>query len=152
VKLSELFNEQNIFLDVAPGPKKDLLERILKYLDARHLIADFDHVLRDVIEREKVMSTGIGSGVAIPHAYTDGVEQLVAGFFRTSGGVDFAALDGEAVNLFFIILGPKASRRDHIKILAKISRLLNHENFREELRKAASVEDVLNVFKRFGDR
>ena len=152
MKLSELFNEQNIFLDVAPGPKKDLLERILKYLDARHLIADFDHVLRDVIEREKVMSTGIGSGVAIPHAYTDGVEQLVAGIFRTSGRVDFAALDGEAVNLFFIILGPKASRRDHIKILAKISRLLNHENFREELRKAASVEDVLNVFKRFGDR
>ena len=152
MKLSELFNEQTIFLDVEPGPKKDLLERILKQLDARHLIVDFDHVLRDVIEREKVMSTGIGSGVAIPHAYTDGVDQLVAGFFRTSTGVDFAALDGEAVNLFFIILGPKASRRDHIKILAKISRLLNHENFREELRKAADVEDVLNVFKRFGDR
>jgi len=152
VKLSELFNEQNIFLDVEPGPKKDLLERILKQLDARHLIADFDHVLRDVIEREKVMSTGIGSGVAIPHAYTDGVDQLVAGFFRTSSGADFAALDGEAVNLFFIILCPKASRRDHIKILAKISRLLNHENFRDELRKAADVEDVLNVFKRFGDR
>jgi len=152
VKLSELFNEQSIFLDVEPGPKKDLLERILRQLEARHLIVDFGHVLRDVIEREKVMSTGIGSGVAIPHAYTDGVDQLVAGFFRTSTGVDFAALDGEAVSLFFIILGPKASRRDHIKILAKLSRLLNHENFREELRKAADVEDVLNVFKRFGDR
>ncbi len=152
MKLSDLFNEQNIVLNVEPGPKKDLLERILKYLDAKDLIRDYDHVLRDVIEREKVMSTGIGNGVAIPHAYTDGVDQLVAGFFRTRTGVDFDALDGEDVDLFFIILGPKASRRDHIKILAKISRLLNHENFREELRKTAGVEDVLNVFKRFGDR
>lgn len=152
MKLSELFNEQNIALDIEPGPKKEFLERILKYLDDKKLIEDFDGVLRDVIEREKVMSTGIGSGVAIPHAYTDGVDRLVAGFFRTRTGMDFAALDGEDVDLFFIILGPKASRRDHIKILAKISRLLNHESFREELRKAASVEDVLNVFKRFGDR
>jgi fructose-specific phosphotransferase system IIA component len=152
VKLSELFSEQNVVLAIEPGPKKDLLERILKDLDGKRLIKDFDHVLRDVVEREKVMSTGIGNGVAIPHAYTDGVERLVAGFYRTRSAVDFAALDGEDVDLFFIILGPKASRRDHIKILAKISRLLNHESFREELRKAAGVEDVLNIFRRFGDR
>ncbi len=152
MKLSELFNEQNIVLDVEPGSKKDFLDRILKHLDGKGLIKDFDHVLRDVIEREKVMSTGIGSGVAIPHAYTDGVDRLVSGFFRSRAGVDFDALDGEDTDLFFIILGPKASRRDHIKILARISRLLNHEGFRDELRKASGVEDVLNVFKRFGDR
>jgi len=152
VKLTELFNERNVVLDVEPGAKKELLERILKRLDQMDLIKDFDHVLRDVAEREKVMSTGIGNGVAIPHAYTDGVDRLVSGFFRTRTGVDFDALDGEDVDLFFIILGPKASRRDHIKILARISRLLNHEGFREELRKASAVEDVLNVFKRFGDR
>ena len=152
MKLSELFNERNIVLDIEPGPKKALLERILRDLDGKKVITDFDQVFRDVIEREKVMSTGIGNGVAIPHAYTDGVEQLVAGFYRTKSGVDFAALDNEMVDLFFIILGPKASRRDHIKILAKISRLLSHENFRDEVRKAASVEEVLAIFKRFGDR
>jgi PTS system fructose-specific IIC component len=152
VKLSELFSEKNVVLDVEPGSKKDLLERILRHLDEQHLIKDFDHVLRDVIEREKVMSTGIGNGVAIPHAYTDGVDRLVSAFFRTRTGMDFDALDGEDVDLFFIILGPKASRRDHIKILARISRLLNHGTFRGELRQAARVEDVLDVFKRFGDR
>jgi fructose-specific phosphotransferase system IIA component len=152
VKLSELFNENNVVLDVEPGPKKDLLDRILRHLDEKHFIKDFDHVLRDVLEREKVMSTGIGNGVAIPHAYTDGVDRLVSGFFRSRTGVDFDALDGEDVDLFFIILGPKASRRDHIKILARISRLLSHGSFREELRKAPGVEEVLNVFKRFGDR
>jgi fructose-specific phosphotransferase system IIA component len=139
-------------LDVEPGGKEALLEQILRDLDNKQMIKDCDHALRDVIEREKVMSTGIGNGVAIPHAYTDGVERLVAGFFRTRGGVDFAALDGKEVDLFFLILGPKASRRNHIKVLAKISRLLNHEDFRESLRRAESVDDVLKVFKRFGDR
>ena len=152
MKLSELFKERNVVLDIEPGPKKALLERILGDLDGKKLIKDFHQVFRDVIEREKVMSTGIGNGVAIPHAYTDGVDQLVAGFYRTRSGVDFAALDGETVDLFFIILGPKASRRDHIKILAKISRLLSHEDFRDEVRKAAGVEEVLAIFKRFGDR
>ena len=152
MKLSELFNEHNVFLDVEPDSKNELLERILRELDDKKLIKDFDHVLRDVVEREKVMSTGIGNGVAIPHAYTDGVDRLVSAFFRTSEGVDFDALDGEDVNLFFIILGPKASRRDHIKVLARISRLLNHGSFREELRKTSDIEGVLNVFKRFGDR
>jgi mannitol/fructose-specific phosphotransferase system IIA component (Ntr-type) len=98
------------------------------------------------------MSTGIGNGVAIPHAYTDGVEKLVAGFYRTEVPVDFEALDEAKVDLFFIILGPKESRRNHIKVLAKISRLLNHGDFREDLRNAADAQAVLNVFKRFGDK
>jgi fructose-specific phosphotransferase system IIA component len=152
VKLSDLFKEDNIFLGVEPGGKDALLERILKALNSGGLIRDFDNALRDVIERENVMSTGIGNGVAIPHAYTDGVDKLVAGFFRTRESVDFDALDGDNVDLFFIILGPKASRRDHIKVLAKISRLLNHEEFRDELRSAADVGGVLGVFKRFGER
>ncbi|MEJ2720658.1 MAG: PTS sugar transporter subunit IIA [bacterium] len=126
VKLSELFIETCVKLDLEPSAKEDLLRAILRDLDSKGLIKEFDLAIRDVLEREKVMSTGIGNGVAIPHAYTDGVDRLVAGFYRTKLGVDFAALDGENVDLFFIILGPKASRRDHIKVLAKISRLLNH--------------------------
>jgi mannitol/fructose-specific phosphotransferase system IIA component (Ntr-type) len=90
--------------------------------------------------------------VAIPHAYTDGVEELASGFYRTTDAVEFEALDENRVDLFFIILGPKESRRDHIKVLAKISRLLNHADFREDLRNAEDAEAVLNVFKRFGDK
>jgi fructose-specific phosphotransferase system IIA component len=152
VRLSDLFNEQSVMLDLEPMAKDDLLKGILEDLDSKGLIKGYDQALRDVLEREKVMSTGIGNGVAIPHAYTDGVERLVAGFYRTRQGVDFAALDGENVDLFFIILGPKASRRDHIKVLAKISRLLNHEEFRNDLREAAAAENVMAVFKHFGDR
>jgi fructose-specific phosphotransferase system IIA component len=152
VNLSELFNDQSIFLAVEPCDKEDLLERILKEFDSRGMIKDYEKALVDVVEREKVMSTGIGNGVAIPHAYTEGVDKLVAGFFCTREGVNFDALDGKEVDLFFIILGPKASRRNHIKVLAKISRLLNHEDFRNHLRTASSVDDVMGIFKRFGDR
>jgi mannitol/fructose-specific phosphotransferase system IIA component (Ntr-type) len=126
MKLSDLFNSDSVVLDFPPAGKEELLESIIRYLDGKGLIKKFEQSLQHVIERESVMSTGIGHGVAIPHAYTDGVDHLVAGFFRTDGGVDFNALDGKPVDLIFVILGPKESRRDHIKVLAKISRLLNH--------------------------
>ena len=152
MKLSELFYSENIKIDLVLADKESLLETIIEDLDSRGHIKDKSRVVEDVTEREKVMSTGIGNGVAIPHAYTDGVESLVAGFYRTSEPVDFDALDKKEVDLFFIILGPKESRRDHIKVLAKISRLLNHGDFREDLRTASDADAVLGVFKRFGDK
>jgi len=152
MKLSELFNGDNIQVGLEPSDKETLLDSIVADLDAKGFIKDRNLVYKDVVDRENVMSTGIGHGVAIPHAYTDGVERLVAGFYRTEREVDFEALDGEKVDLFFIILGPKESRRDHIKVLAKISRLLNHGDFREDLRSAADTEAVLEVFRRFGDK
>jgi len=152
MKLSELFNEANIVTDLGAGAKEELLDAIVRDLDEKGHVSDRERATRDVIEREKVMSTGIGNGVAIPHAYTDGVDRLVAGFYRTQEPVDFDALDGKNVSLFFIILGPKESRRDHIKVLAKISRLLNHEDFRQDLIGATDASAVMNVFRRFGDR
>lgn len=152
MKLSDMFSAENVVIDLQPAGKAKLLETIVRDLAGKGQIKDPDHVISDVVEREKVMSTGIGNGVAIPHAYTDGVENLVAGFYRTASGVDFEALDGGAVDLFFIILGPKESRRDHIKVLAKISRLLNHDDFREDLRKAPDADAVMGVFRRFGDK
>jgi fructose-specific phosphotransferase system IIA component len=152
MKLSDLFRPENVVVDLPAAGKPELLEAIVRDLDARNQIRDVEHTIKDVVERERVMSTGIGNGVAIPHAYTDGVDHLVAGFYRTATGVDFEALDNDVVDLFFIILGPKESRRDHIKVLAKISRLLNHEDFREDLRNAPDAEAVMGVFRRFGDK
>ncbi|MCH7549561.1 MAG: PTS sugar transporter subunit IIA [Candidatus Krumholzibacteriota bacterium] len=152
MKLSELFNDDNVVVGVEARPKNEFLRTIVSDLDSKGYVNDVELATRDVIERENVMSTGVGNGVAIPHAYTDGVDRLVAGFYRSTEGVDFDALDSQIVNLFFIILGPKESRRDHIKILAKISRLLNHEDFREDLKTASDANAVMNVFRRFGDK
>ena len=149
MKLSELITADNVVTHLDPADKEDLLKSIIRDLDTKGYIKDSDQVIKDVIERENVMSTGIGNGVAIPHAYTDGVTELVAGFYRTESDVDFAALDHKGVDMFFIILGPKESRRNHIKVLAKLSRLLNHEGFRDDLRVAADADAVKSVFKRF---
>jgi PTS system nitrogen regulatory IIA component len=106
----------------------------------------------DILARERVMSTGVGNGVAIPHAYTDGVERLLASFYRTREKVEFGSADSVPVDIFFVILGPRESRREHIRLLARLSRLLNHAEFRDALRSAPDADAVLAVFRRFGDR
>ena len=98
------------------------------------------------------MSTGVGNGVAIPHAYTHGVTKLIAGLYRTREPIPFGAPDDAGVDLFFVVLGPKDSRRDHIRILAKVSRLIGHVDFREDLRRAEDAQAVTAVLRRFGER
>jgi mannitol/fructose-specific phosphotransferase system IIA component (Ntr-type) len=98
------------------------------------------------------MSTGVGYGVAIPHAYSDGITRLIAGLYRTLEPIPFGAPDDGAVDLFFLVLGPKESRRDHIRVLARISRLISHGDFREDLRRAENADAVTAVLRRFGER
>jgi fructose PTS system EIIA component len=152
MRLTELFVPETVVTDMPPQPKEALLEAIVLDLDGKGLIADRARAVLDVVARERVMTTGVGNGVAIPHAYTAGVANLVAGCYRTREPIDFGAVDGLDVDLVFIILGPPESRRDHIRVLAKVSRLLSHAEFRQELRHAADSEAVMSVFRRFGER
>jgi mannitol/fructose-specific phosphotransferase system IIA component (Ntr-type) len=152
MRLTELFRADTVVTDIAPAPKESLLAEIVRDLHAKGLVADRDTATSDLIARENVMSTGVGHGVAIPHAYTDGVERLIAGLYRTGAAVEFGAPDDAGVDLFFVVLGPRESRHEHIRALAKISRLLGHADFREDLRRAAGAGDVLGVLRRFGER
>jgi mannitol/fructose-specific phosphotransferase system IIA component (Ntr-type) len=147
-----LFVPETVVTDLPAADRDATLAAIVADLDAKGLLVDAGVALRDVIAREQVMTTGVGHGVAIPHAYTGGVDRLVAGFYRPRPGVDFGATDGLVVDLIFIVLGPRERRREHIRILARISRLLGNADFRGELRRASAAGDVINVFKRFGDR
>ncbi len=152
MRLTELFVPETVVTDLAAAPSEQLLDAIVADLDSKGLIVDRARATADVIARERVMSTGVGNGVAIPHAYTPGVDRLVAGSYRTTEPVDFGSVDGQDVDLIFIILGPPESRREHIRVLAKISRLLSHAEFRADLRRAADPDAVLAVFRRFGER
>ncbi len=152
MRLTELFVPETVVTDLPATDRDAALTAIVADLDAKGFLADAQTALHDVIAREQVMTTGVGHGVAIPHAYTAGVDRLVAGFYRTRPGVDFGATDGLVVDLIFVVLGPRERRREHIRILARISRLLGNADFRDELRRAAGAGDVLNVFRRFGDR
>jgi hypothetical protein len=124
MRLTELFVPETVVTDLPASDRDATLAAIVADLDAKGMLA----------------------------AYTGGVDRLVAGFYRMRPGVDFAATDGLEVDLIFIVLGPRERRREHIRILARISRLLGNPDFRDELRRASNTSDVLNVFKRFGDR
>jgi len=155
MRLTELLVPEAIVTDfpfATSSSKEDLLAAMVADLDQRGFVADRRVATEDILARERVMSTGVGNGVAIPHAYTDGVERLSAAFYRTREAVAFGGPDGAPVDLFFIILGPRDSRREHIRLLARLSRLLNNADFRDHLRAAPNSDAVLGVFRRFGDR
>ncbi|HEX6790719.1 MAG TPA: PTS sugar transporter subunit IIA [Candidatus Krumholzibacteria bacterium] len=152
MRLTELILPETVVTGVAASSRDELLASIVHDLNGKGLIADPDATTRDLVARETVMSTGVGNGVAIPHAYTDGVTRLMAGLFRTREPIAFGAPDDLAVDLFFVVLGPRDSRRDHIRILARISRLISHSDFRDDLRRAENADGVTAVLRRFGER
>jgi PTS system nitrogen regulatory IIA component len=105
-----------------------------------------------LMDREGLGSTGIGEGVAIPHGKIPGIDRLVAVFGRSRGGVQFASLDGKPARLFFLILAPENSAGMHLKALARISRLLKDQRFRERLLAAEGAEELSQVLREEDER
>ncbi|MBT3343344.1 MAG: PTS sugar transporter subunit IIA, partial [Gemmatimonadetes bacterium] len=99
--------------------------------------------LQAVLEREKIMSTGIGDGIAIPHGKSDAVVELTAALGIHKRGVDFEALDGEPAFVFFLLVSPANVSGPHIKALARISRMLKNDGFKKKLIEAGSADDIV---------
>lgn len=143
--LAELFTPGRIALDVEASSKRQLL-RELAELVARDLGVDPETILEALLEREKLGSTAIGEGIAIPHARVESIDDLVGAFIRLVKGVDFDALDEEPVDLIFLLLAPAAtSSAEHLRILAKLARALRDPELREALRHAETPERVLEL-------
>ncbi len=134
MKLSEMLSVDLIKTDLKSKDKNGILEEMVDLLFKAGKIKDKEEILNDVKKREELMTTGIGHGVAIPHAKSKGVDTLVSAFGRSKNGIDFKSLDGEPVYLFFMLLSPENITGPHIKALAKISRLLKHHYIREMLK------------------
>jgi PTS system nitrogen regulatory IIA component len=101
--------------------------------------------LKVLLEREKLGSTGINDGVAIPHGKLQNIDKLLAVFGRSKEGIDFGALDGKASHLFFLLVAPANSAGAHLKALARISRVAKNESFREKCIKAKAGEDLFQL-------
>jgi PTS system nitrogen regulatory IIA component len=100
---------------------------------------------RVLIEREKLGSTGIGDAIAIPHGKMKGIDRLTVGFGCSRGGIDFEAMDGKPTKLFFVLIAPESSVGDHLKMLARISRLLKDAEVRGRLQEAETQEKILSI-------
>jgi mannitol/fructose-specific phosphotransferase system IIA component (Ntr-type) len=131
-----------------PGTEKDeVIETVLGLLEGDPAVDDLDQVREDVFERERVMSTGVGKGLALPHARSSAVRDTVAAFAVTASPVEFGAIDSKAVRLVFLMVGPEWERSRHIKLLSRISRLMSRDEFRERLLSAPDPESVIELFR-----
>ncbi len=147
MKLSDFVVRDAIVVDLKATGKEDTIREIVGSLHAAGQIADADleSVIRAILGREELGSTGIGQGVAVPHTRHQSVKKLVGTLALSKGGVNFAALDGEPVNIFFLLLSPTNQSGDHLRALENISRHLKDERFVSFLRQAKTREQVFDV-------
>lgn len=147
MKLVELLDKDLIELELKGKNKEEVIRELGEKLKNREEIKDFELFLKDVFAREELGSTGIGEGIALPHARSNGVKKLVLAFGRSPQGVEFNSLDGKAVNLIFLIGTPKEDIGNYLKVLAKLSRLLKKESFRNKIMQASSAQEIIEIFK-----
>ncbi len=145
IKLSGALKEKFINLNLQGKNKKDILVELVDLIGQSKKLKNKKVFLAALTKREALGSTGIGSGVAIPHAKTDAIGSFILAFARKEEGIDFGALDGEKTYLFFILASPEKEVGEHLKILADISRLVKDKYMVELLKRARDKKEILKI-------
>ncbi len=145
MKLKDLIKENLIIAELKGKSKKQVLEELVNHLVSMNRSIDSNELLRVLIEREKLGSTGIGNGIAIPHGKLNGLASIVLLFGKSSQGIDFDSIDGSPVHLIFLLVAPSNSAGVHLKALARLSRLLKDNNFRQALIKASDSQSIHRI-------
>ncbi|UCD12484.1 MAG: PTS sugar transporter subunit IIA [Nitrospinaceae bacterium] len=142
MKISEILKGDFIIPDLAAREKIGVIEELTRFLKNNGTIEDREALTQALMEREKLGSTGIGECVAIPHAKSQEIGQILVLFARSTTGVDFDSLDQKPVHFVCLVIAPTASTGHHLKALARISRLLKSESLREEILKATDASAI----------
>ena len=145
MKISELLSPEAIVADLSAKNKSGALAELTDALIACEPSLERDDVIAVLLEREKLGSTGIGDGVAIPHGKLSGLPELKLAFGRSRGGVDFESMDGQPAYLFFLLVAPEESVGVHLKTLARISKLLKDSTVRKQLTDAVDAKDIYQI-------
>ena len=143
--ISELLCGDFIDLNLQVGNKADAIKKLSTMLSDTGKVSDGNHFVNAVLEREKLGSTAIGAGIAIPHARATTVNEVSIAFARSGSGIDFNSVDGDPVHLIFLLAAPIESGSLYLKLLARISRLLRYQDLIEDLRKATTKEEVVRI-------
>jgi PTS system nitrogen regulatory IIA component len=145
MKIAEFLSPLAVSAELQAKTKTDALRELCETLQRAHPALSVDRLLEVLQEREKLGSTGIGDGVAIPHGKLNGLPQLLASFGVSRTGIDFDAIDGRPTHLFFALMAPENSAGMHLKALARISRLFKNPAFREAILKAESSQGIYQL-------
>lgn len=149
MKISDYLKKDFCIMDLKATNKEQAIREIASCLAVNGKIKDKEKFIHDILERESLGSTGIGHRVAIPHSRTDVVDGFAIGFGRSKDGIDFKALDGDKVNLIFLMGANPQELNLYLRLLAELSRLLMENSFRRELLTANTQEEVVNIIKKY---
>jgi PTS system nitrogen regulatory IIA component len=141
MNIGELLDRSAISVRVSAGNKKKVLA-VIAEIAARNFGLDAGDVLDALSEREAAGSTGVGYGVAVPHARLEGLERMRGVFVRVEQPVEFGSVDDQPVDLLFALFAPKNAGAEHLRALARVSRIMRQTELREQLRKARSADAV----------
>jgi fructose-specific phosphotransferase system IIA component len=147
MKICEILQVSKIIPSLQGKEKTDVVNELVDLFKDDDRVKDLEELRNAVHEREKIMSTGVGKGFAIPHAKTNSVNEIVAAFGKLDEPIDFQALDEQPVNLVFLLVGKENLVGPHIKLLSRISRMMNKDEFRESLSKAKTAEEIYLLFE-----
>ena len=145
MKLSKFCAEDLISFDLKGKTKNEIIEELVNLASRSKLVKDKDEVLKAVLEREKLVTTGVGYGVAFPHAKTKAIKGIVIAFGRSKSGIDFDAMDKKPVHLFFLIAAPEDAIGAHLNVMARLSYLMKSEKNRDVLMKISSPKELLEL-------
>ncbi len=147
VKLSQFLDPQCIKLGLEAKRKKDTIREMVDLLFQAGKMKDSQRVQEEIIQREKMGTTGIGGGIAMPHIMTDQIHQTIMAFGRKKEGVKFDSLDEQPASLIFLLVGPKQDARLHLKVLCGLSRFLHNPQFKKALLEAQENREIIRIFQ-----
>lgn len=147
MKISDILNESLVVTGLDVRTKDGVINALVDLVGKSPKVLDVGKVRTAVFEREKIMSTGVGNGFAIPHGKTDAVSEIIAAFGITKEPIDYQSLDEKPVRLVFLLVGKDSLVGPHIKLLSRISRLMNKEEFRRKLLEQHTSTEVIEAFR-----
>lgn len=152
MKITDILHEDSIIMELTAKDKKGVLEELVSVLVDSGRIKDKERSLEVLLEREKLGSTGIGDGIAIPHGKLKEINNIVCSFGRATEGIDFQSIDEKPSYLFFLLLAPEGGAGDHLQALARLSRILKNGQLRERLMKAGSEQEIYHLIVEADER
>jgi PTS system nitrogen regulatory IIA component len=147
MKIMDFLSQNEIIVDLKATDKKSAIAELVNVLEKTKKIKKTDEIINVVLEREKLGSTGIGQGVAIPHAKTDVLSEQMGVLGISHKGIEFNSLDGELVHIIFLLVGPAEVAGQHLKALSRISRLFKDKFLRQAIREAETTENVVKIIQ-----
>ncbi len=152
MRITEFLVPEAIISGLRSSGKDDVIREMIEALAKSGHVKNVEHTVEVLLEREKLGSTGIGQNIAVPHAKSDEVKTLLVSVGTSEKGVDFESLDGDPVNIIFLVIAPIDATGLHLKVLARIARLLKDKVFRNSLRRCKTAEAIYQTIKEEDER